>query len=63
MDEAAKAEVAHNRPAQFDHLFLRVVLQQFIEERLVDVLVVDDEPLGVVERGLLALREVLLAPR
>ena len=41
---------------------LCVVLKQFVEEVLVDVLVVDEESLGVVERGLLRGSEVGVAP-
>lgn len=62
MDEAAEPEVTHDSPTQLDDLLLAVVLQQFVEQALVDVLVVDDEPLCVVQRGFLGLGEVLLAP-
>lgn len=63
MDEPAEAHVADHRPAELDHLFLGVEGEELVEEGLVDVLVVDVEALGEVERGLLLLAEVLVAPR
>ena len=63
MDEAPEAQVAHDRPADLDDLLLGVVLPELVEQLAVDVGVVDEEPLGVVERGLLRLVEVLVAPR
>ena len=62
MDEPPKAHVADDRPADLHDLLLRVGLQKLVEQRLVDVLVVDVEPLGVVESCLLGGREVGVAP-
>ena len=62
MDQAAEAEVTHHRPANLHDLLLGVVLEELVEELLVDVVVVDEEALGVVERGLLGVAEVLVAP-
>ena len=62
MDEAAKAEVAHDRPADLEDLGLAVVLEELVEERLVDVVVVDVEALGIMERGLFGVAEVGVAP-
>ena len=62
MDQPPEAEIAHHRPADFEDLLLRVVQQQFIEQVLVDVGVVDEEALGVVQRGLLGVAEVAFAP-
>jgi hypothetical protein len=63
VNEPAEAEVAHNRPAQLDDLLFGVVLQEVVEQFLVDIAVVDEEPFGVGERGLLGFREVLVTPR
>lgn len=62
MDEPPVAEVAHNRPAELQDLRLREVLTQFVEEVIVDVLVVDHEPFGVMQRGLLRIAEVSVGP-
>ena len=62
MDQPPEPEVTHHRPAEFDDLLLRVVLEQIIEEVLVDVAVVDEEAFGVAEGGLLRIREVLVGP-
>ncbi len=62
VDQPPEAEVAHNRPADLHDLLLRVVLEELVEQRLVDVVVVDEEALGVVERSLLGLPEILVAP-
>lgn len=62
MDQPAEAHVAHDGPAELDHLLFAVGRQQFVEKRLVDVLVVDVEPLSEVEGGLLGVAEVLVAP-
>ena len=62
MDQPPEPEVTHHRPAEFDDLLLRVVLEQIIEEVLVDVAVVDEEAFGVGEGGLLGVREVLAGP-
>ncbi|MXY87760.1 MAG: hypothetical protein F4Y92_02735 [Dehalococcoidia bacterium] len=63
MDEAPVAHVADDRPPDLEDLLLGVVLRQLLEQLAVDVGVVYEEPLGVVERGLLGLAEVLVAPR
>lgn len=62
MNEATKPEVAHDRPAQLDYLLLREVLPQLVVEGIVDVLVVDEEALGEVERRLFLGRKVSVAP-
>ena len=63
MDETPVAHVAHDRPPDLEDLLLGVVLYELIEQLAVDVGVVDEQPLGVVERRLLRLAEVLVAPR
>jgi hypothetical protein len=62
VDEPAIPEVANDRPPQFEDLRFAVVLAEFVEELVVDVLVVDHEPLGVVERRLLRVAEVGIGP-
>ena len=62
VDEAAVAHVADDGPAEFEDLFLGVVLEEFVEEVLVDVGVVDEEAFGVMEGGLFSVGEVLVAP-
>lgn len=63
MNQAPVAHVAHDRPANLEDLLLGVVLRQLVEQLAVDVGVVDEQPLGVVERGFLGFAEVLVAPR
>ncbi|MYD27554.1 MAG: hypothetical protein F4X03_01355 [Dehalococcoidia bacterium] len=63
VDQAPVAHVAHDRPADLEDLLLGVVLRQLVEQLAVDVGVVDEQPLGVVERRLLSLAEVLVTPR
>ena len=63
MDQAPVAHVAHDRPPDLEYLFLGEVLRQLVEQIAVDVGVVDEQPLGIVERRLLGLAEVLVAPR
>ncbi len=63
VDEPAEAEVAHHRPTELHDLFLSVELEQLIEKRLIDVVVVDEEAFGVMQRGLLSGAEVLRVPR
>ena len=62
MDQPPEAEVAHDRPADLHDLLLGVVLEELVEQRLVDVVVVDEEALRVVEGCLLGLAEILVAP-
>ena len=63
VDQPAEAHVAHDRPPEFNDLLFRVVAKQVVEQFLVDVVVVDEEPLRVGECRLLRLAEVLVAPR
>ena len=63
MNQAPVAQIAHDRPPNLEDLFLGEVLPQLLEQLAVDVRVVDEQPLGVVERRLLRLAEVLVAPR
>jgi hypothetical protein len=63
MDETAKPEVAHDRPAKFDDLLFRVVLQQLVKQFLVDIVVVDEKALRMVQGRLVRVAEVRLAPR
>ena len=63
MDEAPVAHVAHDRPPDLEDLLLGEVLPELVEQLAVDVGVVDEQPLGVVERRLLGFAEVLVAPR
>jgi hypothetical protein len=60
VDEASVAEVADDRPRQLQDLLFGVVLQQAIEQLLVDVGMVDDDPFSIAEGGLLRLGEALL---
>lgn len=62
MDEPPEAKVADDGPADLDDLLLGVVLEEVIEHRLIDVVVVDEQALGVTEGGLLGLGEVLVSP-
>ena len=63
VDQPAEAHVAHDRPPEFNDLLFGVVAKQVFEQILVDVVVVDEEPLRVGECGLLRCAEVLVAPR
>lgn len=63
MDESAEPEVADHGPAELDDLAFAEVPAQIVEERTVNVLVVDEEPLGEVERRLFGRTEVLVRPR
>ena len=63
MDQASVTQVAHDRPADLEDLLLGEVLPKLIEQLAVDVGVVDEQPLRIVERRLLRLAEVLVAPR
>ena len=62
VDEPAKPKVTHHRPAELYDLLLVIVLQQFIEQRLVDVVVVDEQAFGVVQGGLLRRAQVGSVP-
>jgi hypothetical protein len=62
VDQAAVAHVADDGPAEFEDLLFGVVLEEFVEEVLVDVGVVDEQPLRVVKGGFLGRGEVLVAP-
>ncbi|MCY4392351.1 MAG: hypothetical protein OXE43_09895 [Chloroflexi bacterium] len=63
MDQPPVTQVAHDRPADLEDLLLGEVLPELIEQLAVDVGVVDEQPLRIVERRLLRLAEVLVAPR
>ena len=63
MDQAAECHVADHRPTEFDNLLLGVELPEFVEECLVDVLVVDVQALCEVQRSLLPVCELMVAPR
>lgn len=63
VDQPAEAHVAHDRPAELNDLFFRVVAEEVVEQLVIDVVVVDKEPFRVRERRLLGLGEVLVAPR
>ena len=63
MDQASVTQVAHDRPADLEDLLLGEVLAELIEQLAVDVGVVDEQPLRIVERRLLRLAEILVAPR
>lgn len=62
MDEAAKAEVADDSPAEFDDLAFGEVFAKLVEEFLVDVVVVDEEAFRVVKGGHLGGRKAGIAP-
>lgn len=62
MDQPAEAHVAHHGPGDLHDLLLGVMLEQVVEELLVDVVVVDEEALGIAEGGLLGVGEVVVAP-
>jgi hypothetical protein len=62
VDEAAVAHVADDGPAEFEDLPFGVVLEEFVEEVLVDVGVVNEEAFGVVEGSFFGGGEVLFAP-
>ncbi len=63
MDQASVTQVAHDCPPDLEDLLLGEVLPELIEQLAVDVGVVDEKPLRIVERRLLRLAEVLVAPR
>ena len=63
MDQASVTQVAHDRPPDLEDLLLGEVLPKLLEQLAVDVGVVDEQPLCIVERRLLRLAEVLVAPR
>jgi hypothetical protein len=63
VNQSPVTHVAHDRPPDLEYLLLGEVLAQLVEQFAVDVRVIDEEPLGVVERRLLRLAEVLVAPR
>ena len=63
MNEPSVRHVACDSPTQLNDLFFAVVLKQLVKKALVHVRVVHENPLGVVESGLLRLGEALLTPR
>jgi len=62
VDQPPEAEIADHGPPELDDLLFAVELQQLIEERLVDVVVVDEEALGVMQGRLLGVAEVGVGP-
>lgn len=63
MNEPAEAHIAHDCPSEFDDLLFCVEPQEVIEHLLVDVVVIDEEPLRIPERRFLSIAKVLVAPR
>lgn len=62
MNQFPVGHIGHDGPAQFQDLLRAKVLVEVVEQGLVDVLVVEDQPLGVGQRRFLARAEVRVAP-
>ena len=62
VNQAPVPHVRHDRPAELHDLLRREVPREIVEQFLVDVLMVDVQPLGVTERRLLTIREVAIGP-
>ncbi len=62
VDQPAVSHVACDGPSQLHDLFLGVVEEEFVEQVLVDVGVVNEDALGVMESGLFGVRKALVAP-
>jgi hypothetical protein len=50
VNQAAVGHVARHCPTQFEDLLLRVELKKLVEQRLVNIVVVNEYSLGVVKR-------------